>query len=259
MTRRHADLGHRARPRAAAGARHARRLPALGEPLRLAARDRGGRVPRPAGRASSGSRCRCPSPSARSSRPRSSGTCCSALGGMIGADARVPTMVLLRAPLGRRGSYLPTGLNILQCLGWSVFELIVIATGASALSQQLFGFGGVAVLEDPLRRRRDRARVPRPGRLRAQVRAQVRGVGRDRLARLSLLVVAARPASGRALASPRRARVLAGLRPRARVDHQLDAARRRLHALLPHARGRASGAPGSATSCRRSRSSRSAR
>ena len=31
------------------------------------------------------------------------------LGGLIGADARVPTMVLLRAPLGRRGSYLPTG------------------------------------------------------------------------------------------------------------------------------------------------------
>jgi NCS1 family nucleobase:cation symporter-1 len=66
-----------------------------------------------------------------------------AVGGMIGADARVPAMVLLRAPLGHRGSYLPTGLNILQCLGWSVFELIVIATGASALSQHVFGFGGV--------------------------------------------------------------------------------------------------------------------
>jgi len=52
------------------------------------------------------------------------------LGGLIGADARVPTMVLMRAPLGRRGSYLPTGLNIVQCLGWSVFELIIIATGA---------------------------------------------------------------------------------------------------------------------------------
>jgi putative hydroxymethylpyrimidine transporter CytX len=66
------------------------------------------------------------------------------LGGLIGADARVPTMVLMRAPLGRRGSYLPTGLNILQCLGWSVFELIIIATGASALSKQVLGFGGVA-------------------------------------------------------------------------------------------------------------------
>ena len=66
------------------------------------------------------------------------------LGGLIGADARVPTMVLMRAPLGRRGSYLPTGLNVVQCLGWSVFELIIIATGASALSQQVLGFGGVA-------------------------------------------------------------------------------------------------------------------
>jgi putative hydroxymethylpyrimidine transporter CytX len=67
------------------------------------------------------------------------------LAGLIGADARVPAMVVLRAPLGRRGSYLPTGLNILQCFGWSVFELIVIATGASALSEQVFGFGGVAL------------------------------------------------------------------------------------------------------------------
>src|SRR6266571_3102021 len=37
------------------------------------------------------------------------------IGGAIGADAGVPTMVLLRAPLGRRGSYLPTALNIAQC------------------------------------------------------------------------------------------------------------------------------------------------
>jgi NCS1 family nucleobase:cation symporter-1 len=51
--------------------------------------------------------------------------------------------VLLRAPLGRRGSYLPTGLNIAQCFGWAVFELIIIATGASALSKEIFGFGGV--------------------------------------------------------------------------------------------------------------------
>jgi len=66
------------------------------------------------------------------------------LGGYIGADARVPQMVLLRAPLGRRGSYLPTALNVLQCVGWSVFELIIIATGASALSEQVFGVGGLA-------------------------------------------------------------------------------------------------------------------
>jgi putative hydroxymethylpyrimidine transporter CytX len=63
-----------------------------------------------------------------------------AVAGLIGADARVPAMVLLRAPLGRRGSYLPTALNVLQNLGWATFELIVIATAAGALSQQAFGF-----------------------------------------------------------------------------------------------------------------------
>jgi putative hydroxymethylpyrimidine transporter CytX len=66
-----------------------------------------------------------------------------AVAGLIGADGRVPTMVLQRAPLGRRGSYLATGLNILQCLGWAVFELIVIATAAGLLCDQLFGFKAV--------------------------------------------------------------------------------------------------------------------
>src|SRR6266576_5943052 len=58
---------------------------------------------------------------------------------LIGADARVPSMALQRAPLGQRGSYLATGLNVLQCLGWSVFEITVIAIAAGALSQRLFG------------------------------------------------------------------------------------------------------------------------
>jgi len=62
--------------------------------------------------------------------------------GMIGADARVPSMVLLRAPLGQRGSWAPTALNVLQCLGWATFELIVIATAAAALSDSIFGFEG---------------------------------------------------------------------------------------------------------------------
>ena len=76
--------------------------------------------------------------------------------GLIGADARVPGMVLMRAPLGRRGSYGPTALNVLQCLGWATFELIIIAAAAAALSDELFGveakwawtlvFGAVAAL-----------------------------------------------------------------------------------------------------------------
>jgi putative hydroxymethylpyrimidine transporter CytX len=65
-----------------------------------------------------------------------------ALAALIGADGRVPGMVLLRAPLGRRGSYAPTVLNVAQNLGWSTFELIIIATAAGALSQHLFGWHG---------------------------------------------------------------------------------------------------------------------
>jgi putative hydroxymethylpyrimidine transporter CytX len=62
------------------------------------------------------------------------------IAGMIGADARVPGMVVLRAPLGRRGSYAPTIVNVAQNLGWSTFELIVISTAAAALSKKVFGF-----------------------------------------------------------------------------------------------------------------------
>jgi putative hydroxymethylpyrimidine transporter CytX len=58
---------------------------------------------------------------------------------LIGADAGVPSMVLQRAPLGQRGSYIATALNVLQCLGWSVFEITVIAVAAGALCDRLFG------------------------------------------------------------------------------------------------------------------------
>ena len=63
-----------------------------------------------------------------------------ATAGLIGADARVPGMALMRAPLGQRGSLLPTGINVLQGVGWTIFELLVIATAAAALSDELFGF-----------------------------------------------------------------------------------------------------------------------
>jgi putative hydroxymethylpyrimidine transporter CytX len=67
------------------------------------------------------------------------------LAGMIGADGRVPSMVLMRAPLGRQGSWLPTVLNAAQCVGWAIFELLIIATAAAALSDELFGFRGQAL------------------------------------------------------------------------------------------------------------------
>ncbi|MHB1243244.1 MAG: purine-cytosine permease family protein [Gaiellaceae bacterium] len=62
------------------------------------------------------------------------------LAGMIGADAGVPAMVLMRAPLGRTGSAAPTVLNAAQSVGWAIFELLIIATAVAALSDEFLGF-----------------------------------------------------------------------------------------------------------------------
>jgi putative hydroxymethylpyrimidine transporter CytX len=47
-----------------------------------------------------------------------------------GARTGAPAMVLLRGLFGARVSYLPTGLNVFQLLGWAVFEIVTIATAA---------------------------------------------------------------------------------------------------------------------------------
>lgn len=62
------------------------------------------------------------------------------LAATVGADNRVPTMVLLRPVLGLRGSYLPTVLNVLQLVGWATLEVIVMSQAANALSSRLLGF-----------------------------------------------------------------------------------------------------------------------
>jgi nucleobase:cation symporter-1, NCS1 family len=60
--------------------------------------------------------------------------------GYMGAATGSPAMVLYRPSLGRAGSYTPSVLNVLQNIGWGAFELIVIATAASAVSKRVFGF-----------------------------------------------------------------------------------------------------------------------
>jgi NCS1 family nucleobase:cation symporter-1 len=57
----------------------------------------------------------------------------------IGADVGVPTMVLLRGPLGRRGSYAPTVVNVLQLIGWATIEVIVMAQAADMLGTRFLG------------------------------------------------------------------------------------------------------------------------
>jgi NCS1 family nucleobase:cation symporter-1 len=65
------------------------------------------------------------------------GTLAVALAGLPGARTGAPAMVLLRGLFGARLSYLPTALNILQCVGWGVFELVTIATAAHTVAPAL--------------------------------------------------------------------------------------------------------------------------
>ena len=73
------------------------------------------------------------------------GTAVLALAGLPGAQTGAPAMVLLRGLFGARLSYLPTALNILQCLGWAVFELVTIATAAHTVAPALPKSGYVLI------------------------------------------------------------------------------------------------------------------
>jgi nucleobase:cation symporter-1, NCS1 family len=73
------------------------------------------------------------------------GTAAFALTGLPGARTGAPAMVLLRGLFGARLSYLPTVLNILQCVGWGVFELVTIATAAHTVAPALPKWGYVLI------------------------------------------------------------------------------------------------------------------
>jgi len=63
-----------------------------------------------------------------------------ALTAVIGSQTGAPTMVCLRPALGLRGSYAPTALNVIQLLGWTVFELVIMGHAANSVSGRAFGF-----------------------------------------------------------------------------------------------------------------------
>jgi putative hydroxymethylpyrimidine transporter CytX len=73
------------------------------------------------------------------------GTVALALAGLPGAQTGAPAMVLLRGLFGARLSYLPTAANILQCLGWGVFELVTIATAAHTVAPALPRWGYILI------------------------------------------------------------------------------------------------------------------
>ena len=56
------------------------------------------------------------------------------LSALAGAETGAPAMVMLRGLLGRRASYVPTLLNVAQCVGWATFEIVIIAEAAARLT-----------------------------------------------------------------------------------------------------------------------------
>ena len=71
---------------------------------------------------------------------------------LFGATTGAPAMVAMRGLLGRRGSVVPTLLNIGQNVGWATMEIIVISTAAVAVVGEAWrwvfvvGAGAVATL-----------------------------------------------------------------------------------------------------------------
>lgn len=61
------------------------------------------------------------------------GTLPVALAAVQGARTGAPAMVLLRGLFGARLSYLPTVLNVIQCVGWGIFEIVTISTAANQI------------------------------------------------------------------------------------------------------------------------------
>jgi putative hydroxymethylpyrimidine transporter CytX len=59
-----------------------------------------------------------------------------------GAETGAPSMVLLRGLFGTRLSYLPTLVNVVQLVGWAVFEIVVITQAAQQFATRELGAHG---------------------------------------------------------------------------------------------------------------------
>jgi nucleobase:cation symporter-1, NCS1 family len=60
-----------------------------------------------------------------------------ALAGKIGSDHGIPSLITMRPAFGIRGSYLPAMLNIMQLIGWTTFEIMIMARAADMLTSSM--------------------------------------------------------------------------------------------------------------------------
>jgi|YNPMSStandDraft_1061717.scaffolds.fasta_scaffold03761_8 putative hydroxymethylpyrimidine transporter CytX len=63
-----------------------------------------------------------------------------ALGGVLGSDWGIPSMVSTRIAFGAKGSYFASVLNIVQLLGWTAVMVIICARSSDLIMQSLFQY-----------------------------------------------------------------------------------------------------------------------
>ncbi|WP_443748075.1 putative hydroxymethylpyrimidine transporter CytX [Asticcacaulis solisilvae] len=61
-----------------------------------------------------------------------------ALAGVVGADTGLATIAALRPTLGKHGAAVPAVLNVVQLVGWGIFEIAAMRDAADALTKSTF-------------------------------------------------------------------------------------------------------------------------
>jgi NCS1 family nucleobase:cation symporter-1 len=57
-----------------------------------------------------------------------------ACAGKIGSDHAIPSLVSMRPAFGIQGSYIPAALNVMQLIGWTIFEIMIMSRAAEMLT-----------------------------------------------------------------------------------------------------------------------------
>jgi NCS1 family nucleobase:cation symporter-1 len=63
-----------------------------------------------------------------------------ALAGKIGSDYAVPSLISTRPSFGKHGAYLPAILNVMQLIGWTTFEIMIMSKAAEMLVGELIPY-----------------------------------------------------------------------------------------------------------------------
>ena len=69
-----------------------------------------------------------------------------ALGGVMGSQEGVATMMSTRPAFGMKGSYFPAFLNIVQLIGWTAIMLIICGEAANSIMKEVLGVSQVKLL-----------------------------------------------------------------------------------------------------------------